>query len=333
MVKQQGVSVIICCYNSASRITETLKHLCKQKTGDSIPWEVIVINNASSDDTVSVAQSAWEKNLGSTNFKIVDQPIPGLSSARNKGIEVSAYEILIFCDDDNHFDSDYVAISFELMNKHQDVGIIGGWIKPRLLANPGDWIDDFYSALAIGKQAEDNGYVDWVFGAGMVFRKKIFRELKSRNIKLLLSDRIGKKQSSGGDAEMCQLTRFIGYKIYFSRQLVLHHQIEGNRLTKKSFIRSNLENFHATIHLYILENLIQGSDSSLATLVFSFIIKRTLRIVHAIPRLVFGKRLFLNFLEVYVNMVFIVWIFTHVPEIKKSFDDIKETLYDGQKGR
>src|SRR5688572_14194112 len=132
-----GVSVIICCYNSSGRIAETLKYLCLQRFEKSIFWEVIVVNNASSDDTTDVATVAWKQNEGSTNFKIVDQSIPGLASARKKGIEVSQYDFLIFCDDDNHLDSTYIEEAFNILNTKPEVGIAGGWVKPKLPFYPG----------------------------------------------------------------------------------------------------------------------------------------------------------------------------------------------------
>jgi glycosyltransferase involved in cell wall biosynthesis len=324
-----GISVIVCCYNSAARIAETLKYLARQKINSSVPWEVIVVNNASSDSTRAIAATSWKENDGHQNFQIVEQPIPGLASARQKGVEVSRYDFIIFCDDDNHFEPNYVEEAFHLMIHRDEVGIAGGWVKPKLPFYPGKWIEPNYAALAIGKRAEQNGYIDWVFGAGMVFRKKILEDLKIRKIGLLLSDRKGKSQSSGGDAEMCQLARFLGYKVYFTPNLVLHHKIDGERLTKKSFIKSNLQNLSPTVYLYILENLIQNKNKSLRRLVLSLLRKRIIRILNAFPRLVLGRNSFLNFMEIYVGSVLVSWILLHQSEIKKSFVDIKQNLYNG----
>jgi len=56
-----GVSVIICCYNSANKIKNVLKHLEEQKGTELIPWEVIVVDNASSDYTFEVAKKSWKR--------------------------------------------------------------------------------------------------------------------------------------------------------------------------------------------------------------------------------------------------------------------------------
>ncbi len=57
-----GVSVIICCYNSSSRIIPTLQNLVKQRVPNHIPWEVIVVNNASTDNTGEVAKETWQRS-------------------------------------------------------------------------------------------------------------------------------------------------------------------------------------------------------------------------------------------------------------------------------
>jgi cellulose synthase/poly-beta-1,6-N-acetylglucosamine synthase-like glycosyltransferase len=54
-----GVSVVICCYNSSQRLPQTLGHLLAQECEVDLPWEVIVVDNASTDGTAEVARSVW----------------------------------------------------------------------------------------------------------------------------------------------------------------------------------------------------------------------------------------------------------------------------------
>lgn len=322
-----GISVIVCCYNSAGRIRETIKFLANQNVPTDIPWEVIIVNNASTDSTSNDAISAWKENHGPSNFKVVDELTAGLSFARQKGIETSKYDFLIFCDDDNHLEADYVKTAFTIMMQNPEIGIAGAWVKPKLPFYPGKWIELQYPALAIGKQKDTAAFVDWVFGAGMVFRKKIFDDLVSQNIRLLLSDRKGKSQTSGGDAEMCQLAKFIGYKVYFSPDLVLHHQIEQKRLTKKSFIKANLQNLQPTVHLFILDNLIKDKNRSWRSILLQFLRERLTRVGKSSIRLMVGRHSFLNFLEVYIGSVLISWVVANRSAVIESYYQIKTNLY------
>ena len=54
-----AISVVICCHNSAAVLPPTLMHLAAQIVDPSVQWEVVVIDNASTDDTVQVATRAW----------------------------------------------------------------------------------------------------------------------------------------------------------------------------------------------------------------------------------------------------------------------------------
>ena len=54
----RGVSVIVRSSNAASRLPAALAHL-KAQTPTFVPWEVLLVDNASTDDTVKVALSRW----------------------------------------------------------------------------------------------------------------------------------------------------------------------------------------------------------------------------------------------------------------------------------
>jgi glycosyltransferase involved in cell wall biosynthesis len=56
---QPGVSIIICCHNSAKLLPQTLAHLKAQKNEANVAWEVIVVDNASTDETSRVSLSLW----------------------------------------------------------------------------------------------------------------------------------------------------------------------------------------------------------------------------------------------------------------------------------
>ncbi len=56
-----GASVIVCCYNSAARLPHTLAHLAGQIVPEDFFWEIILVNNASTDNTVECATAIWNK--------------------------------------------------------------------------------------------------------------------------------------------------------------------------------------------------------------------------------------------------------------------------------
>ncbi len=58
---EKGVTVLICSFNSATRITETIEHLAAQQFTNPLNWEIIFIDNASTDNCGMIARQAWEK--------------------------------------------------------------------------------------------------------------------------------------------------------------------------------------------------------------------------------------------------------------------------------
>ncbi len=249
---KQGVSVIICCYNSAKRLPETLRHLALQKVPSDIPWEVIVVNNASTDDTVHVAEQEWSQYNLSIPFRIVDQPKPGLSNARDKGFEVAEYEYCLFCDDDNWLQKDYVRIAFETMESDPMIGVVGGHGEPvvcerKLMV----WKNLNKVGYGIGAQHQESGDITYVkgqvYGAGAVFNRSSYFKLKEYGFVSLLSDRTGTKLSSGGDTELCLALVLKGYKIYYSHKLRFKHFIPDERISTEYVHKMKLEKEHSRI--------------------------------------------------------------------------------------
>src|SRR5690606_27163149 len=228
---KSGVSVIICCYNSVKRLAETLRHLALQEVPSDIPWEIIVVNNASTDDTVHVAAQEWSQYNLSIPFRIVDQPKPGLSNARDKGFEAAEYEYCLFCDDDNWLQSDYVRIAFETMESDPMIGAVGGEAVPIFEVEPKEWLEAAISSLAIGPQGKiDSNYTSSLYGAGVAIRKEVYFKIKDVH-QFILNDRIGKKQTTGQDTELSYLIRIWGYKLMFNESCRLYHYLPKERLT------------------------------------------------------------------------------------------------------
>jgi glycosyltransferase involved in cell wall biosynthesis len=234
---QLGVSVIICCYNSASRLPATLKHLAGQAVPAGIAWEVVVVNNNSTDTTAATAAQWWAQSGSRVSFQVVDEPTPGLANARAKGLATARYEYVLFCDDDNWLAERYVATAFEIMQANPAVAAAGGWGEEALDAPPPAWFDAYHGVYAVRQYARDTGAVEHLYGAGMVIRRSHWNVLVQAGYQSRLSDRVGKKVTSGGDTEMCLAFRLAGYVIWYDRRLQFRHYIPKERLTRKYVAR------------------------------------------------------------------------------------------------
>ncbi|HRH51324.1 MAG TPA: glycosyltransferase [Panacibacter sp.] len=233
---QAGVSVIICCYNSASRIGVTLKHIALQKVPEQISWEVILVDNNSSDDTRTKALQEWEQHPVTVSFKIVPEEKAGLIYARQKGISEAKYDLLLFCDDDNWLEENYIRYAFEIMNSKSSVAILGGMSDGNFESEKPGWFDTFQNAYAIGKPLKQSGIANnrtYIAGAGMIIRKQLFELLDKLQFTPLLTGRKGSELLSGEDSEISLLALFLGYDLYYDERLKFTHFITGKRLSWK----------------------------------------------------------------------------------------------------
>jgi glycosyltransferase involved in cell wall biosynthesis len=235
---------VLCCYNSATKISLALKHIQEQKLPDDIDWEVIIVDNNCSDNTVDIAMETWNLNPV-TSLKIVYETQPGLIYARHAGLRESTYSLICFVDDDNLLFPDYLHNMIRTFNSHPQAGIIGGISIPMFEegADMPEWFGKFESSYAVGCRNKESGVLDaheYVYGAGMGVRKDIWDSLIKSGYQMLLKGRSGGDLSSGEDTEMQLIYRMMGYQIFFSTDLKFHHLISAGRLKWEYLLKLKL---------------------------------------------------------------------------------------------
>jgi glycosyltransferase involved in cell wall biosynthesis len=239
----RGVSVVICCYNSSMRLPVTLQKIARLDT-HGIAVEVIVVDNGSTDRTGEIAHAEWARQNRPFPLQVELEREPGLAAARSKGLAVSNFEYVIFCDDDNWLDNQYARRAIALMEQNPQVAIIGGINEAACETPPPEWFLLLSDAYAVGRQGATSGEVWAVWGAGMVLRKSVLQRLERAGFQALLSDRKGSSLSSGGDFELCQAIKLAGFKVWYDEGLKLQHFMTSGRLTE-AYIRRL---FHSTAY-------------------------------------------------------------------------------------
>ncbi len=256
---RSGVSVVICCYNSEDVLPMTLDKICRQKVGDDIEWEIVIVDNGSTDKTAETARESYENTTCTAQLRIVKETEPGLSAARLKGLSTARYDYVVFCDDDNHLDESFVELVHEIMNSDEKIGVLGGQSTGHFDGSRPEWFDTWKNSFAIGKQFREAGDITWkrgyVWGAAMAVRKSALKNLIDGGFRSLLTDRKGNALSAGGDTEICYALRNAGLKIWYDPRLKFRHHISRERLDW-SYLRKLFRGFgqaSAILDIYLRE--------------------------------------------------------------------------------
>lgn len=296
-----GISVIVCCYNSAERIGTTLNFLKKQRV-EHLSWEVILVDNNCTDETVNEAISVWGNYP--VKLLVIKEEKAGLIHARNTGVMSAKYDFLIFCDDDNWLEENYLKFVNQLFNTNPHVGAIGG--KSTMVTESEGTIPNWFkteeNAYAVGKQAFESGDVTsrlYLWGAGLAIRKNLAEQCFDTEFPFLLMGRNGKQITAGDDFEICSRIILIGYSLLYDERLQYEHYIPSVRLTEiyLAQMKMGFENSYGILILYseIIRALILDKRS------------KTSRLLDIMKERPFNKRKFLRMLfwlyglHLYVN--------------------------------
>ena len=267
-----GFSILICCYNSAKRLPQTIAALARMPAAD-YAVEVLVVDNASKDDTSAVAESL----LGAPNFphagRVLYQAVPGKSHALELGLREARYKYIVIVDDDNWLAPNYLNLAWALMEADPIIGVLGGMGEPVCEGIPPTWFSQFAVDYAAAPQATCSGDVTrtncYLYGAGMVLRKAAWDDVLDKGFASLVTEVDGSKPS-GEDNEMCYALILAGYKIWYDSEMRFLHFISAGRLTWNYLQLTYQANAVSEIELlpwtHYLKRGLSGPDSKIKPL-------------------------------------------------------------------
>ena len=169
------VSVVLSTYNRADRLALALDALLAQV--GSAPYEVIVVDNNSSDRTAAVVSQMAAAN---GRLRYVFEPRQGLSHARNTGIALARAPIVALTDDDVRVASDWIAQLKRTFDAHPEIDYVGGRIMPHWLVPPPAWLTQaHWSPLALQDYGDEplvsgRERAVCLVGANLAFRRRVF---------------------------------------------------------------------------------------------------------------------------------------------------------------
>jgi hypothetical protein len=231
-------TVLICTYQRAALLAETLDSLARTRT--TRRWEVLVVDNNSTDDTRAVTES--RQAAYPVPLRYVFEPRQGKSHALNRGIGMSAADVIVFTDDDVRVPPEWLDESIRPLDADPVAGYTGGPVRPLWEVPPPSWFDtsrtDLWGPLAL----VDYGADSFVFeqrgrvpvGANMTVRKALIDRLGGFDPAF---GRTGSSLLGQEQAEFLARLRREGAWGVYAPAAGLQHFVPARRLTLRYFSR------------------------------------------------------------------------------------------------
>lgn len=222
------ITAVICTHNRCRFLPLALKSLSEQ-TLDISRYEVITVDNASTDDTYSYLSQQIDMI---PNLRVIQEPTKGVSNARNLALREARGKYIAFMDDDAIADPDWLA---NMLRAFEEAGpetaLVGGYVEAIWEVPKPDWVRgkmlDFYTVVDWGPP-QVVGEKRHLAGANLAYRRDYILEV---------GDFLPQLKSYCDETIVNRRLRRRGFLAYYDPRVRVRHHITAGRLTKKWICR------------------------------------------------------------------------------------------------
>ncbi len=143
------ITVAIPTYNGAQRLPILLERLCQQLNENGIDWEILVVDNNSSDNTAEVIQQCQADWSYPFALRYTFEPKQGAAFARIRAVKEANAELVGFLDDDNLPASNWLTAAVQFAAAYPQAGAFSGPIHGEYEVPPPEGFEKIKAYLAI----------------------------------------------------------------------------------------------------------------------------------------------------------------------------------------
>jgi len=236
----KDLSIIICTYNPSEKIFSKCLQYLQDACEEIDNYEVLIIDNNSETPVTKLASinCFLEKQ---PNARLLLEKKQGLTMARLKGCIQAVGKWLVFIDDDNFIDSNFLKEGLDISRTHSQIGAFSGQINLIFDKEPGTWTRPYWGLLVYRPLEKDvwsnlPHLTDTMpCGAGLFVKKEVadfYYDLHKSGKRPIQLDRIGNNHFSAGDNDLAACACDIGLGVGLFTALKLNHFIPKNRVTE-----------------------------------------------------------------------------------------------------
>ena len=239
------LSILICTRNGEKKLQKVINHIAAQENISKHAFDILVVDNASTDRTPEVAANAIEK--AGVNGRVLTEPCVGKINAFVKGVYEARGNLISIIDDDNFISPNFVYYTLNIFENYPSVGMTGSSnsiLTDRPLPNWFSWTRGRYGCSEplleeIEEESSDGILIARtaiIAGAGSTFRATPLLKCLDKGYRFFNdTQRSRDMKVTGEDTELCWLVRSMGYKFACDPRIELHHAVESERLELQEF--------------------------------------------------------------------------------------------------
>jgi len=226
-------TVALCTHNQATRLKRTLDDLRHLKMPQAA-WEMLVVDNGCRDHTPDIlARHAWPDGW---HARVVREEKLGLSNARNRAMAEAHGEYVIFMDDDETPDPDWLC-AYERLIRLEHPDAFGGRIRVLFEDDRPAWLrDELLGFLGELNRADSiiplTDPYNSFYGGNFGVRKTVCERIGLFDAML---GRKGSDNTGGEEVDFYRRLLAAGFRVWWTPDAVIHHRIEAGKLDRRYF--------------------------------------------------------------------------------------------------
>ncbi len=219
------ISVVVCTYNRAELLRDVLDSLVQQSRS-SADYEIIVIDNNSTDTTPDLVKEYSRRN---DNVRYFVETAQGLSNARNRGWREARGKFVAYLDDDCKAPSQWLAAAEEVIAREAP-DVFGGPYYAFYHSDKPHWWKDSYRSIEHAKTARELAEGEYLSGGNIALRKDVLEQLGGFDPRFGMT---GDRVAFGEETALLKKIRRVipNSKIFYDPTLYVYHLVHKEKMS------------------------------------------------------------------------------------------------------